>query len=74
MEVNFSVQQVVGALKLGAGTWSSPGNYVANLSLMILWERTKNPKAEKQRVRLDQVKDERAIRAKEFSQTIEVRP
>jgi tetratricopeptide (TPR) repeat protein len=52
----------------------NPNNYVANLNLMILYERTKNPKAEEQKARFDKVKDERAQRAKEFLRTIEVKP
>ena len=52
----------------------NPDNYAANLSLMILYQRTKNPRAEDQAKRFDQVKQEKAERAKEFLRTIEVRP
>jgi len=52
----------------------SPDNYVANFNLRILYERTKNPKAEEQKARFEQVKDQRAKRAREFLRTIEVKP
>jgi len=52
----------------------NPASYAANLNLMILYQRTKNPKAEEQSKRFDQLKEERAQRAKEFLRTIEVRP
>ncbi|HMD86866.1 MAG TPA: tetratricopeptide repeat protein [Terriglobia bacterium] len=51
-----------------------PDGYVANLNLMILYQRTKNPKAEEQSKRFEQLKEERAQRAMEFLRTIEVRP
>jgi len=52
----------------------SPDNYAANLNLMILYQRTKNPKAEQQAKRFEQIKEESAKRALEFMRTIEVRP
>ena len=51
-----------------------PDGYAANLNLMILYQRTKNPKAEEQAKRFEQLKEERAQRAMEFMRTIEVRP
>ena len=51
-----------------------PDSYAANLNLMILYQRTKNPKAEEQSKRFEQLKEERAQRANEFIRTIEVRP
>jgi tetratricopeptide (TPR) repeat protein len=51
-----------------------PDNYTANLNLMILYQRTRNPKAEEQSKRFEQLKEDRAQRAKEFLRTIEVRP
>jgi Flp pilus assembly protein TadD len=51
-----------------------PDSYAANLNLMILYQRTKNPKAEEQSKRFGQLKEERAQRANEFIRTIEVRP
>jgi tetratricopeptide (TPR) repeat protein len=52
----------------------NPESYLANLNLMTLYQRTKNPKAEEQAKRFEQVKEERAQRAKEFLRTIEVKP
>lgn len=52
----------------------NPDNYTANLNLLILYQRTKDPKAGDQAKRFDQVRQERAQRAKEFLRTIEVRP
>lgn len=52
----------------------NPESYLANLNLMTLYQRTKNPKAEEQAKRFDLVKEERAKRAKEFLRTIEVKP
>lgn len=51
-----------------------PDNYTANLNLMILYQRTKDPKADEQAKRFEQVRQQRAQRAKEFLRTIEVRP
>jgi len=52
----------------------NPDSYAANLNLMILYQRTKNPRAEEQTKRFEQVKEERARQAREFMRTIEVRP
>jgi len=52
----------------------NPDNYPANLNLLILYQRTKDPKAEEQSKRFDQVRQERAQRVKDFLRTIEVRP
>ena len=52
----------------------SPDGYSANLNLTILYQRTKNPKAEEQAKRFGQIKGEWAKRAMEFMRTIEVRP
>jgi tetratricopeptide (TPR) repeat protein len=51
-----------------------PDNYTANLNLMILYQRTKDPKADEQAKRFEQVRQQRAQRTKEFLRTIEVRP
>ena len=51
-----------------------PDGYAANLNLLILYQRTKNPKAEEQSKRFEQLKEERAQRAMEFLRTIEVKP
>jgi tetratricopeptide (TPR) repeat protein len=51
-----------------------PDNYAANLNLLILYQRTQDPKASEQAKRFEQVKQERAQRLKEFLRTIEVRP
>lgn len=52
----------------------NPASYAANLNLMVLYQRTRNPKAEEQSKRFEQLKEDRAKRAKEFLRTIEVRP
>jgi len=52
----------------------SPDNYTANLNLLILYQRTKDPKADEQSKRFDRVRQERAQRVKDFLRTIEVRP
>ena len=67
-EYALAQQALEKALKL------NPDGYSANLNLMILYQRTKNPKAEEQAKRFGQVKDEWAKRALEFMRTIEVRP
>jgi len=51
-----------------------PSSYTANLNLMILYQRTKDPRAAAQAQRFDEVRKERAEKAKEFLRTIEVRP
>jgi len=51
-----------------------PDSYAANLNLMILYQRTKNPKADEQVKKFSQVKEEREELGKEFLRTIEVRP
>jgi len=51
-----------------------PDGYAANLNLLILYQRTRNPKAEEQSKRFEQLKEERAQRAMEFLRTIEVKP
>jgi Flp pilus assembly protein TadD len=52
----------------------NPSSYAANLNLLILYQRTNNPKATQQAKRFDQVKQETNERAKEFLRMIEVRP
>lgn len=52
----------------------NPDNYPANLNLLILYQRTKDPKADEQSKRFDQVRQERAQRVKDFLRTVEVRP
>ena len=51
-----------------------PNNYTANLNLLILYQRTKDPKADEQARRFKQVSQERAQRVKDFLRTIQVRP
>lgn len=67
-EYALAQQALEKALKL------NPDGYSANLNLMILYQRTKNPKAEEQAKRFGQIKEEWAKRALEFMRTIEVRP
>jgi len=52
----------------------NPDNFTANLNLMILYQRTNDPRAAAQAKRFERVRDERADRMKEFLRTIEVRP
>lgn len=51
-----------------------PENYVAHLNLMILFQRTKDPRAAAQAERFEEVKKKRSERTREFLRTIEVRP
>jgi len=51
-----------------------PDNYTANLNLLILYQRTQDPKADEQAKQFEHVRQERAQRAKEFLRTIQVRP
>lgn len=52
----------------------NPENYAANLNLMILYQRTKDHRAEAQARRFEEVRKQRSERAKEFLRTIQVRP
>jgi tetratricopeptide (TPR) repeat protein len=52
----------------------NPDSYTANLNLMILYQRIKDPKADEQAKRFEQVRQERAERVKDFLRTIQVRP
>jgi len=52
----------------------SPDSYTANLNLMILYQRTGSPKADEQAKRFEEIKDQRAQRAKEFLRSIRVEP
>ncbi len=52
----------------------APDNYLGNLNLMILYQRTKDRGAEAQTKRFEVVKKKRAERAKEFLRSVEVRP
>ena len=52
----------------------NPDNYTANLNLLILYQRTKDSKADEQAKRFEQVRQEREQRVKEFLRTIQVRP
>ena len=51
----------------------NPDSFTANMNLLMLYQRTKDPKADEQAKRFEQVRQERAQRAKEFLRTIEVR-
>lgn len=52
----------------------NPDNYTANFNLLILYQRTKDPKADSQAKRFERVSQDRAQRVKEFLRTIQVRP
>ncbi|HXJ96687.1 MAG TPA: tetratricopeptide repeat protein [Terriglobia bacterium] len=49
-----------------------PDNYPANLNLLILYQRTQNPKADEQSKRFDELTEKRAQRIKDFLRTIQV--
>jgi Tfp pilus assembly protein PilF len=51
-----------------------PDHYAANLDLMMLYQRTKDPRAEAQAKRVDQVKEEHVHRTNESLWTIKVQP
>jgi tetratricopeptide (TPR) repeat protein len=52
----------------------NPDNYTANLNLLILYQRTNNPKAPEQQERFNRVNAARAQREKDSLRSIEVRP
>ena len=52
----------------------TPDSYAANLNLMILYQRTKDPRAENQANRFQEISKQRNERQKEFLRTIEVSP
>jgi tetratricopeptide (TPR) repeat protein len=52
----------------------SPANYTANLNLMILYQRTNDPRAEAQGKRFEEISKQRNEKQKEFLRTIEVKP
>jgi len=49
-----------------------PDHYLANLNLLVLYQRTKNPRATEQARRFEEVREKRAQKAKELLRTIEV--
>ena len=52
----------------------NPDSYTANLNLTVLYQKMKDPRADAQAKHFDEIKDQRAERAKEFLRRIEVRP
>jgi len=52
----------------------NPQSYTANLGLMMLYERTKDPRAPEQVSRFNTIRDVREQREKEFMRTVEVQP
>lgn len=62
------------ATALGKALQLNPESYTANLNLMMLYERTKDPRAAEQTKRFNKVSKQRAERAKEFLRTIQVQP
>jgi len=52
----------------------NPDSYAANLNLMVLYQRTKDPRAKAQAERFEEVNKQRAEREKESLRMIEVRP
>lgn len=51
-----------------------PEQYAANLNLMVLYQRTNDPRADAQAKHFDETKKKRAARELEFLRTIQVRP
>ena len=51
-----------------------PDSYLANLNLMVLYQRTKSPKADEQAKRFEQIKKQRARRAQDLLRSIQVEP
>jgi tetratricopeptide (TPR) repeat protein len=51
-----------------------PDSYTGNLNLMILYQRTRDPRADAQAKRFEEVRAQRAERAKELLRTIVVQP
>lgn len=52
----------------------NPDSYLANLNLMVLYQRTKSAKADEQAKRFEEIKKERASRAQDLLRAIEVEP
>lgn len=52
----------------------NPDSYTANFNLMILYQRTKDPRADEQGKKFEKISAERAERSKEFLRTIVVQP
>jgi tetratricopeptide (TPR) repeat protein len=52
----------------------NPESYTANLNLMILYQRTQDPRADAQAKRFEEIRARGAERAKEFLRTIVVQP
>lgn len=59
---------------LGRALEIAPDNYTANFNLMILYQRTGDPRKEAQAKRFEEVKRLRAERGRELLRTIDVRP
>lgn len=51
-----------------------PESYTGNLNLVILYQRTRDPRADAQAKRFEEIRAQRAERAKEFLRTIVVQP
>ena len=60
--------------KLDRALALDPDHYIANLNLMMAYQRTGDPRAAAQEKRFEQVRKLRAERQQEFLRTIEVRP
>jgi tetratricopeptide (TPR) repeat protein len=52
----------------------NPDSYTANLNLMILYQRTKNPLADEQAKKFEKIRAQRAERSQEFLRTIVIQP
>jgi type IV pilus assembly protein PilF len=59
---------------LQAALQINPDNYAANLNLLILYQRTQDPKTDEQDRRFKQISQQRAQRVRDFLRTIQVVP
>ena len=49
-------------------------DYLANLNLLVLYQRTRDPRADEQAKKFEEIRKRRSESAKELLRTIEVRP
>lgn len=52
----------------------NPDSYTANLDLLMLYQRTKDPRVEEQAKRFEKVKQEEALRTAENFRGVEILP
>ena len=61
-------------MRLGRARALEPENYAANLQLLALYQRIKDPRQESQAARVKALDARREERLEEFRRVIEVRP